>query len=67
VGARVGGPRTPAVWFAIGWVAITLLAHYAHLYAGDQRFQLGWENAILAGLGLSSLAMFTWWVTAGRN
>jgi hypothetical protein len=55
------------VWFAIGWVAITLLAHYAHLYAGDQRFQLGWENAILAGLGLSSLAMFTWWVTAGRN
>jgi hypothetical protein len=57
----------PAVVFAIGWVVITLVAHYAHLYAGDQGFRLGWESAILTGFGLSSLAMLTWWVTVGRN
>ena len=57
----------PAAWFAIGSVAIALLAHYAHLYAGDQGFKLDWGAAILAGLGLSSLAMVTWWVATGRK
>jgi hypothetical protein len=57
----------PAAWFALGWVVITLVAHFGHIYSGADRYQLGWGSAILAGLGGSSLAMFTWWVIEGRK
>jgi hypothetical protein len=70
LGSRVLGVLArvhPGAWFAIGSVAIALLAHFGHIYGGDQRSQLGWGDAILAGLGLSSVAMFTWWVIAGRK
>jgi hypothetical protein len=57
----------PVAWFASGWVVITLAAHLGHIYSGADRYQLGWGSAILAGLGGSSLAMFTWWVFEGRK
>ena len=57
----------PVAWFAIGWVVITVVAHFGHIYSGADRYQLGWGSAILAGLGGSSLAMFTWWVIEGRK
>ena len=57
----------PAVVWGVGWLAITLVAHFGHLYAGDQPSQLDWGSAVLAGFGFSSLAILVWWVLHGRE
>jgi len=61
------GRLHPAVWFLLGWLGITLLAHFGHLDAGGQRIQLDWGAAIAAGFALSGVAMLTWWIAYGRT
>src|SRR4051794_27056542 len=61
------GRVRPAAWFGLEWFTIALVARFGHLYAGDQRFQLGWGGAIVVGLGLSALSMVVWWIGAGRR
>jgi hypothetical protein len=44
--------------FGTTWAAGTLLAHFAHLYAGDARIRhLPWGSALGAGFGLACVAM----------